>query len=297
MPKILIVDDDEVDRELAGRCLGKLDELELLHAEDGLQALELVSTGAPDLVLTDLRMPGMDGLELVEKLHDDHPLIPVLLITSYGSEKIAVQALKAGAASYVPKDDMESDLAETVEQVLEMMDARRSRSTILRCLEQREMCFELENDLKLISPLAGFMQESLEGLGFGTDSVRTQVGMALMEGVSNAIIHGNLEVGSELRVDGTKKYYAAIEQRRHQQPYANRRVRCVARESAEQVEYTIVDEGPGFDHSSLPDPTSPENLIRAQGRGLMLIRMFMDEVRHNERGNEIFMCKRSVAAG
>ncbi len=291
MPTILIVDDDEVDRTLAARCLTELDGVRLIHAENGEKALEAISAAVADLVLTDLRMPGMNGLELVQKLHDEHPLVPVVLMTSYGSEKIAVQALQAGASSYVPKDDLETDLLQTVEQVLELMDARRSRSTIVQCMQSRESLFVLENDLKLISPLAGFMQESLERLGFGTDAVRTQVGMALIEALSNAIIHGNLEVGSELRAEGTRPYYALIERRRTEQPYASRRVRCIARESVDEVEYTIVDEGPGFDHASLPDPTSAEGLVRVQGRGLMLIGMFMDEVRHNERGNEIVVRK------
>jgi len=292
MPTILIVDDDDVDRELAGRCLREVEDLELLYADNGEGALEAFADTAPDLVLTDLRMPGMDGLKLVQQLHDDHPLIPVLLMTSFGNEKIAVRALKAGATSYVPKDDLETDLLDTVEQVLEMVDARRSQTTVLGYLKRREMRFELENDLKLISPLAGYVQESLERLGFGTDSVRTQIGMSLMEALSNAIIHGNLEVGSELRVSGTRPYYALIEQRRHEEPYSSRLVRCVARESPDQVEYTILDEGPGFDHASLPDPTSPEGVVRAQGRGLMLIQMFMDEVEYNDRGNQIVIRKR-----
>ena len=53
----------------------------------------------------------------------------------------------------------------------------------------------------------------------------------------------------------------------------------------------IRDEGPGFDLSSLRDPTDPENLEKAGGRGLLLINAFMDEVRHNERGNQITMIK------
>jgi CheY-like chemotaxis protein/anti-sigma regulatory factor (Ser/Thr protein kinase) len=292
MPTVLIVDDDDVDRELAARCLVSLEELTLVHAADGDAALQAIAEAPPDLVLTDLRMPGADGLQVVEKLHDEHPLIPVVLMTSHGNEKIAVQALQAGAASYVPKADLETDLADTVDQMLEMMAARRSRSTILHCLDGRESRFELENDIKLISPLAGFVQEGLERLSFGTDSVRTQVGMALMEALSNAIIHGNLEVGSELRADGTGPYYAEIERRQGDLAYTSRKVRCIARESMHGVEYKIIDEGPGFDHASLPDPTSPDGLVRAQGRGLMLIRMFMDEVRHSERGNEIVMGKR-----
>ena len=55
---------------------------------------------------------------------------------------------------------------------------------------------------------------------------------------------------------------------------------------------TIRDDGPGFDTTSLRDPTDPENLERAGGRGLLLINAFMSEVRHNDKGNEITMIKR-----
>ena len=54
----------------------------------------------------------------------------------------------------------------------------------------------------------------------------------------------------------------------------------------------VRDEGPGFDPATLPDPTDPSNLERVGGRGLLLIRTFMDEVRHNESGNEITFVKR-----
>ena len=56
--------------------------------------------------------------------------------------------------------------------------------------------------------------------------------------------------------------------------------------------FVVRDEGPGFDTSRLPDPTAPENVAQVNGRGLFLIRTFMDDVRFNERGNEITMTKR-----
>ena len=71
----------------------------------------------------------------------------------------------------------------------------------------------------------------------------------------------------------------------------NRRVTVTSRVTPDQVRYTIADQGPGFDPSVLPDPLDPENLLRTHGRGLMLIRSFMDEVTHNETGNQITMIK------
>jgi anti-sigma regulatory factor (Ser/Thr protein kinase) len=109
----------------------------------------------------------------------------------------------------------------------------------------------------------------------------------------NAIFHGNLEVSSALReLDGGKPYHDLAERRRQEAPYGDRRVRVTAVQRREEVRYHIADEGPGFDPSALPDPTDVSQLERVSGRGLLLIRTFMDEVAHNARGNEITLVKR-----
>src|SRR5262245_58455824 len=105
MPRLLIVDDDDIDRELERRCLRSIDGLELREARDVREALELLAQETADLVVTDLRMPGMDGLGLIEKVRTEFPLVPVVIMTSSGSERTAARALKLGAASYVPKTD------------------------------------------------------------------------------------------------------------------------------------------------------------------------------------------------
>jgi len=296
MPTILIVDDENIDREAAERYLQPLGDLEILMATEGNQALELVASSAPDLMLTDLRMPGMDGLELVEQMRIEYPLIPVILMTSQGNERIAVQALQAGAASYVPKRELKQELADTVIQVLEVAEARQSRSRLLGYLQSRETSFELENDPALIFTVAAFLQDSLERLGFADDTVRSQVGMALVEAISNAMIHGNLQVDSGLRKTDRSGYEVLIGERRDEEPYSSRRVQCTCRETTEEVVYSFADEGPGFDPSTIPDPTDPANILRASGRGIMLMRTFMDRVEYNDKGNQITLSKRAGTA-
>ena len=291
MPTILVVDDDALHRELAARCLRPLRDLKILQAQDGTQALEMIASQAPELVLTDLRMPGIDGLELVERVHAQYPFLPIILMSSYGSEQIVLRALAAGAASYVSKKDLKEDLVETVEHVLEVAQTRRLRDEIFRSLERRETKFDLANDPALIPPLVGYFQDNLQHLGFGDDSVRTQVGMAVMEAVTNAMFHGNLEVSSELRRDSHDDYHRLAERRRNEEPFANRRIHVTATESRSRVAYTVEDEGSGFDPSGLPDPTAPENMVRVCGRGLLLIHTFMDHVEYNAKGNQITMTK------
>src|SRR6185503_14693176 len=93
-------------------------------AANGVIALEEVRRDVPTVVLTDLQMPEMDGLELVKRLKQDFPGLPVILMTAHGSEEIAVEALRSGAASYIPKKNLDRDLARTLEAVLAL-----SRST------------------------------------------------------------------------------------------------------------------------------------------------------------------------
>jgi CheY-like chemotaxis protein len=291
MPSILLVDDDLLDRELARQCLSGIEGLRLREAGDGEEALAAIAAEPPDLVLTDLRMPRVDGLELVARAREVAPAVPVILMTSQGSEKVAVQALQAGAASYVPKRTIVADLADTVLQVLEVAEASRRRQQVLHYLERSEMHFVLDNELESIPPLVAFLQDDLARLGFADASVRARLGMALLEALSNAMVHGNLEVGSDLRGREIEAYRGLIRERRGVEPYASRRVHCTARRLANRVDYVVRDQGRGFDTSRLPDPTAPENLMQVSGRGLLLIRTFMDQVAFEGGGTKLTMTK------
>ena len=118
--------------------------------------------------------------------------------------------------------------------------------------------------------------------------------VALEEALTNAVHHGNLEVSSELRQDDDSRYYELIRQRSKEEPYRGRRVQIKVRMSDRDAVFVIRDEGPGFDVAGRPDPTEPENLEQAGGRGILLMTTFMDEVLFNERGNEVTLVKRNT---
>jgi anti-sigma regulatory factor (Ser/Thr protein kinase) len=130
-------------------------------------------------------------------------------------------------------------------------------------------------------------------MGLFDETDRTRLGVALTEALLNAIFHGNLGVSSDLREQGLADYFALAKQRTGEQPYCDRRVRVDARWTRTDCRFVIRDEGDGFDVASLPDPTDPSNLERASGRGVLLMQMFMNEVRFNDTGNEVTMVKRT----
>src|SRR5262245_1444480 len=300
MTKILIADDNPIDRTLASRLLQKFDgwgdlsrgnTLHLLTANDGVEATTIAEAERPDLILTDLHMPNRDGLELVEEIKLKHLGIPVVLMTAHGSEEIALEALRVGAASYVPKKLLAQDLVETVLSVLETASASRSHARLLDCLRVSEAHFVLENDAALIPPLIGYLKDSRFRICGSDETGLVRVTLALREAVLNAMHHGNLELSSDLRQGDEAAYHRLAALRVTQKPYCDRRVIVTARDTPEGSTYVIRDEGNGFDPSKLPDPLDPENMEKVSGRGLLLIRTFMNEVRHNSKGNEITMVK------
>jgi DNA-binding response OmpR family regulator len=244
-----------------------------------------------------MQMPEMDGLELVHQVRANHPLIPVVLMTAYGNEDVANQALQGGAASYVPKKYLARDLVEVVESVLESARSKRGRRQLMGCLERTESKFVLDNDTALIPALVGYLKDNLAEVADCDETALIRISVALREAVLNAMEHGNLELDSALREQGGAAYHRLAAERRTQPPYRERRVTMTARETPGEAVYVVRDEGPGFDPAALPDPLDPENLEKASGRGLLLIRTFMAEVSHNAKGNEITMVWRAQSAG
>jgi CheY-like chemotaxis protein len=290
--KVLVVDDSEMDQRLAGTLIEKDTGWKALFAASGPEALEIMEREKPSVIVTDLMMDGMSGLELVDAIRLRHPLVPIILITSKGSEDIAIQALKRGAASYVPKKSLLTDLVETLEQVLAAAQTDRQHQRLLGCLAQLESHFVLENDRSLLPPLIAYFQEQMARLQLCEQATRVRVGVAVEEALLNALLHGNLEVSSTLRQQDDGAYHRLAEERRHQAPYRDRRVHLRATLSRNEAVFVVRDEGPGFDPASLPDPTDPENLEQTSGRGLLLIQTFMDEIAYNRTGNELTMIKR-----
>ncbi len=292
---VLVVDDSAMDRHLAGSIVQKMGGWHSVFAGNGIEALASLEMKLPDVVLTDMLMPEMDGLQLVQAIRSKYPSVPVILMTAHGSEDIAIQALQKGAASYVPKKSLARDLAETLEQVLAASKTKQQEKRLLSRLDSFETRFTLDNDTGLIPSLVGHLEEDVSRLKLCDAGGLVLLGVALHEALTNAILHGNLELDSAMRESNEKEYYRLSVERRAQPPYSERRVFVSARFTREELSFTIRDEGNGFDPNLLPDPTDPSNLGKISGRGLLLIQTFMDRVEHNVSGNQIIMTKRCTA--
>jgi hypothetical protein len=192
-------------------------------------------------------MPELDGLGLVEQLYARDPLLPVVLMTAHGSEEIAVEALRRGASSYVPKRNL-----------------GQRQHLRADCRTESSETYVLPNDPMILRPMVARLQDELAALGLVGEKRRLRAGVAFEEALTNALYHGNLEVNSDLR-DGPDPgaYQRLAADRRTIPPYRDRRIRVRTSLSRAAGSVTIEDEGPGFDPAGLPDPADPENMGRA----------------------------------
>ena len=134
--RILVVDDDESLRWVTQAQLQQSG-YEVTAEADGNAALESMRQAPPDLVITDLKMPGMSGLELLRKIRTDYPGIIVIMVTAFGTVENAVEAMKAGAYDYVTKPVNMDELRLIVNRGLEHLDLQEEVRLLRSSLDQK----------------------------------------------------------------------------------------------------------------------------------------------------------------
>ncbi|MFH1292650.1 MAG: response regulator, partial [Pseudomonadota bacterium] len=119
MAKILVIDDEKIIRERMAKLL-ELDDYETFSAESGPKGLEIFKKEKPDIVLLDIKMPGMDGIEVLKKIKEESKETQVIIMTGHGGVETAIEALKEGAFGYIQKpvsyDELEIDIKRALEK-------------------------------------------------------------------------------------------------------------------------------------------------------------------------------------
>jgi DNA-binding NarL/FixJ family response regulator len=116
--RVLAVDDQRVVREGLALLLGLLPDVEVVGtATDGEQALAMAAELRPDVVLMDLRMPRVDGVEATRRLRQTHPDIKVVVLTTYVDDRSVIDALRAGALGYLTKDASATEIQQALQRV------------------------------------------------------------------------------------------------------------------------------------------------------------------------------------
>lgn len=297
MLRVLVVDDSHVERCLIQGFLVLNADVSVESATDGEDAFNRILKGEPDAVVTDLRMPKVDGLQLVRRMVCEFPHIPVVLVTAHGSESLAMEALESGAASYVPKVEMPGRLLRTVKQVVARSRAARHWEQLMTRATQMCCTFELESDLGLIDSVVGHMQQVMGAMGVLDVNQRLQVGVALHEVLQQAMLRGNLELDEGEAAEAARTGFIPpqVVARLHESPLVERRVRVEVQVTRSIVTLNIRSEGREFLMAGSTEQTHVAEKQDDRTRSWLLARCFMDQVEVNAEGNQVVMTKASVA--
>ncbi len=270
--------------------------------DDGTPAIEHLQNGVFELVVTDLELPLMNGLELIKLMQCDFPQIPAVLVTGQGSERLAAEALRSGATAYVPKSMVDDMLLGTVEDVLGVLRTDRSYAELIECTVENRLVFELPNKMSVLTTAIDLTMQLAAGMQLLSGSDRFRVWTALQHAATNAIYRGNLELTREQWQQSSSDEEhdiappAIVSERMESAPYKDRKIHYDARLMRDLIRIAIRDEGPGFDTSHFSSDSNPQPLSTDSGRGLVLIRNFMDKVTFNAKGNEVIMVKQCIAS-
>src|SRR5262249_53388833 len=158
----------------------------------------------------------------------------------------------------------------------------RTYERLIACLEQCEFEFELDSDPSLVDPLVDLIQQMVAGMKLSDATGRFRIGAALKEAVLNAIYRGNLEISFKEMQDTRVSLVAGkgeniVARRRAEPPYKDRKLHISIQIDPQQAKFVVRDEGPGFDPSQVPAAGQPGSLDPESGRGLVLMRAFLDE--------------------
>jgi len=184
MDNILVVDDERNIRTLCARVLAG-DQIEVHGVGTGKEGLQTADDVSPDLVLLDLRLPDMDGIDVLRALKGRHPETAVIIITGFGQIQSAVEAMKAGATDYLEKPFEHLDkLKLAVARSLEEVRARREIQRLHR-LQEKE-----------------YRVDQLIGDSEGTRRLRELIGKLARSEAATILIHGESGTGKELVARG-----------------------------------------------------------------------------------------------
>jgi anti-sigma regulatory factor (Ser/Thr protein kinase) len=215
--------------------------------------------------------------------------VPCVVLTGESPWISGESALRADVSGMLPWTDLESDLIPTLQAILGAPVAALPDVTPVS--NREALSFTIENNPELLPLIVSSVRQRIVSWPFQDSIELERVTVALSEALDNALYHGNLDLSSDLRQGSGQTWRAESLVRRTALPYRDRRIRFQAIFDSQGAEFIIRDEGIGFDPAVLSDCTQLQNLERCSGRGLFLMKMYMDEMRFNATGNEITLQK------
>lgn len=292
--KVLLVEDDQASMSYL-EVLMKREKLEYQKAYDGKEGLKRFHEFNPDIVLSDINMAHMTGLEMVERIRQAKPSVIIIMLTAYNSEDYVINAMKVGANNYLKKPVSKNNLLSLIRKYTALIQSKQIKSSI--CKYQTSHCFEMsfQTNIEIIpSIVSHLVDETSETFN---EEQQLDIKLGLGELILNSVEHGNMGISYNEKNKAVQEgYLDRLYLSKLADPeVANKTVTVRYVQDEEYAEWEIVDEGDGFDPTVIPNPISKDGIMRLHGRGIFICKFQFDEMEYLGKGNCVRVKKKITA--
>lgn len=288
--KVLIVEDDSASLSYLEIILGK-EGLNYKTATNGEEGLALFKEYKPHIVLTDINMANMNGIELLAAIKKSQPQTIVIMLTAYNSEDYVIEAMRFGANNYLKKPIFRDNIIGLLRKYKNIILSRNTHTKIQSFVKKHSFTMEIGNEMELLPYIINHLIESVD-LIFKEDECMG-IRLGLDEIIINAIEHGNLNISYIEKTQAIKNnaLEKLHENRRNSPEHKDKKVTISFELNENYCEWTIKDQGKGFNPSLIPNPILTESTESLHGRGIFITQFQFDEMEYSENGTKVRLRK------
>jgi len=284
--KVLIVEDDVFSRKYFNNIV-TVAGYDCKAAEDGKVGLQVFKDFKPDLIISDIQMPNMDGLTMLAEIRKQKSDAIVIMATAFDSEDYAIKALELGANNYLKKPVHAENLKRLLNKYYTIVKNRTISSDIIHNISQLHFIKQFKSDMSRVPMIVEHLMKETHDTFEDNERIGLELGLA--ELLANAVEHGNLEIdyptkSAALDNDELDSLYL---KKLADPKIAARKVTVEFTLNDEYCEWIIADEGQGFDYNAVQNPLKNESILKLHGRGIFISKFQFDDLEYLGKGNVV----------
>jgi len=287
---ILIVEDDPATLSLVSEFV-KTMHMNPIIAKDGKEGLEAFKKFSPPIVITDIRMPKMGGLELVSAIKAESPETYITVTTAYDNPDYTIEAIKRGASSFLTKPFRVLDLYSIIQKQSYLVSESSTKIYIRHFIEQEIIKLKIKNTYIHMQSALDFLSKKCQD--YLDLEELAKVRKALLEMLINAIEHGNLELSYEEKIVAMEnnELQNLMSNLFETEPYASRMVEIEFIYQPSLLRWIISDQGKGFDFEEYLAPLRQSKFPLAPGKGIITSFFQVDSLKYEDNGRRVIIEK------
>lgn len=293
MKKILIIDDENLVRSVINIALTNKG-YKVYEADNGKTGIQMFIDIDPDIVITDVNMPEMSGIEVTKNIKENKVDADVVIMTGYGTEELIIEALRVGASNYINKPVDFKELFNILDSIILKRENRRLFDVLKDVVVFEKKSLVLDND---ITKVWGTVNQILFNLSPSIERKKIEkLKLGLYEILVNSIEHGNLGITYDEKKEALENntYNELVTRKLKEANEQKKVVNIQTVYNGEELVVEIIDQGKGFNLKELPPLSDPDTLLAVHGRGILLASLYFDKLEYKEPGNVVTIVKKFV---